>query len=124
RDRLDPPGADYPHQGRVAGVRAVRPIRAGPALRGLVARAAARSVWRAARRRRRDVTGLARDTGAAGAAGPASRAGPGDALTAARIVGRARSGSHRPDLARDGQAVHGRRGTVEGVPPGAHALGG
>src|SRR5947207_857592 len=124
RDRLDPPGADYPHQGRVAGVRAVRPIRAGPALRGLVARATAGPIWRAARRRGRDVTGLARDTGAAGAAWPASRAGPSNPFAAARFVGGPRPGPHRSDLARDGEAVHGRRGTVEGVPPGAHSLGG
>src|SRR2546425_9049347 len=38
RDRLDPAGEDHPHQGRIAGVRAIRPIRAGPALIGRMAR--------------------------------------------------------------------------------------
>src|SRR5207247_1947758 len=44
RDRLDPAGEDHPHQGGIAGVRAIRPIRAGPALHGLVARTTAGSI--------------------------------------------------------------------------------
>src|SRR5207249_10233629 len=103
---------------------AARPIRPRPATRGLAARATADALWRAARRRYREVAGLAPDAGAAGPARPASRAGPGDALAAARIVGRTRPRPHRPDLARDGQAVHGGRGAVEGLSPGPHALGG
>src|SRR5439155_661731 len=44
RNRLDPAGEAHPHQGRIAGVRAIRPIRAGPALHGLVARTTAGSI--------------------------------------------------------------------------------
>src|SRR3989442_14321856 len=123
RDRLDSAGADHPHQGGVAGVRAVRPIRASAAIRRRVARAPGGSIRRAARRRPRDVAGLAPDARAAGVTWPASRAGPGDAVAAARIVGGSRPGPHRPDLARDGEAIHSGGGAVEGVPPRGDAAG-
>src|SRR2546427_12858373 len=88
----------------------------------MVARAPGGSIRRAARGRPRHVAGLALDPGAARAARPASRAGPGDAVPAARIVGGSRPGSHRPDLARDGEAIHGGGGAVEGVPSRADTL--
>src|SRR5206468_2608004 len=62
--------------------------------------------------------------GAAGALRSTSRPGPGDALPAARVVGGARPGPHRPDLACDGEAVHRGRRALEGLSPGAHALAG
>src|SRR6266851_4581905 len=93
-------------------------------LRGLVARGIAGRLRQVARRRSRGVAGLAPEPGAAGAARPAPRAGSGDPLPAARVLGGSRLGPHRSDLARDGKAVHGGRRPVEGLSARAHALAG
>src|SRR2546425_13323704 len=45
RNRLDPAGEDHLYHRGIAGVRAVRPIRAGPTILGLVTGATAGSIW-------------------------------------------------------------------------------